>query len=125
MSRDDDNGHNDNTNIENTNDNIVNHILMTMTINVNMLMLCHDKPCSICQIQIGTIFYRYRYFSKFPYRYRYQYFQKKHRYFIDISKYADISTVDIDISLKKHEKSPKSAEKNDPFFPKCPYRYRY
>ena len=127
---------------------------------------------------INTIFYRYRYFAKFPYRYRYRYryfqespyryryfqewpcryryfsncpyryryryryFQnffididtdidifknclsifcryryshKKRRYFIDISKNADISTIDIDISSKKHEKSLKSVEKNDFF----------
>ena len=67
--------------------------------------------------------YRYRYFPKSPYRYRYfsnflidifididilkktlsifcryQYFHKRCRYFIDISKNADISTIDIDIS---------------------------
>ena len=83
--------------------------------------------------------YRYRYFSNCPYRYRYRYFpnflidifididifqiflsiffryrysQNKCRYFIDISKKADISTIDIDISSKKHEKTQISAEKN-------------
>merc|ERR1712016_436361 len=121
--------------------------------------------CSICQILIDTIFYRYRYFAKFPYRYRYfqewpyryryryryfsncpyryryryryfpnflididndidifqiflsiffryRYSQNKYRYFIDISKKADISTIDIDISPKKHKKSLIFAEKN-------------
>ena len=33
-------------------------------------------------------------------------------YFIDISKKADISTIDIDISSKKHEKTLISAENN-------------
>merc|ERR1711997_90016 len=108
---------------------------------------------------MGTIFYRYRYFAKFPYRYRYfqewpyryryryfsncpnryryfpnflidifidinifqiflsiffryRYSQNKCRYFIDISKKADISTIDIDISSKKHEKLSFLLKKN-------------
>ena len=44
--------------------------------------------------------------------FRYRYSQNKCRYFIDISKKADISTIDIDISSKKHEKTLISAEKN-------------
>ena len=109
-----------------------------------VLLWMHSRAgCSICQILIDTIFYRYRYFAKFPYRYRYfqewpyryQYFsncpyryryfpnflidifididifqiflsiffryrysQNKCRYFIDISKKADILTIDINIS---------------------------
>ena len=57
MSRDDDNGHNDNTNIENTNDNIVNHILMTMTINVNKIMLCHDQIFPHRKVKINQELY--------------------------------------------------------------------
>merc|ERR1712055_504959 len=49
--------------------------------------------------------------------FRYRYSQNKCRYFIDISKKADISTIDIDISSKKHEKTLISAEKMD-FLPK-------
>merc|ERR1711971_1206450 len=71
-------------------------------------------------------------FSKFPYRYfididifqmflsiffRYRYSQYRCQYFIDISKKADISTIDIDISSKKHEKTLISAEKKG-FFTK-------
>merc|ERR1712032_694213 len=44
--------------------------------------------------------------------FRYRYSQNKCRYFIDISKKADISTIDINISSKKHEKTLISAEKN-------------
>ena len=46
---------------------------------------------------------------------RYRYSHKNRRYFTDISKNADISTINIDISSKKHEKSLKSVEKNDFF----------
>ena len=49
--------------------------------------------------------------------FRYRYSQYRCRYFIDISKKADISTIDIDISSKKHEKTLISAEKNG-FFTK-------
>ena len=93
---------------------------------------------------ILLIRYRYGYFSNCPYRYRYRYFpnflidifididifqiflsiffryrysQNKYRYFIDISKKADISTIDIDISPKKHEKLSFLLKKMD-FLPK-------
>ena len=68
--------------------------------------------CSICQILIDTICYRYRYFAKFPYRYRYRYFSKtsyRYRYFqnclIDIDFDIDIFQncfIDIDIFKNDH-----------------------
>ena len=58
-----------------------------------------DIGCSICQILIDTIFYRYQYFAKFAYRYRYRY-----RYF---------------------QEWPCQYRYRYRSFSNCPYRYRY
>ena len=99
------------------------------------------QGCSICQILIDSLFYRYRYFPKSPYRYRYftkspywyryfpeQPYRQRYQYFPEqpyryryrnfrmalsisisiFSKFADISTIDINIQYSIH----KSGEKN-------------
>ena len=59
-------------------------LLVDNDIDINIFQKCRYS-CSICQIPMYSIFYRYRYFAKSPYQYRYRYFSKVSISTIDIS----------------------------------------